>query len=290
MDPHAAGRAARSLDLLHSLAYFAPEVDDALGAAGLESGRARYFASRSAALGAVGSGVVTAVFYNFSPRLVATVIPAAWQDAAPSAVTAARLAGVDAALRRLLGPGVVESPDMAEAAELAATAARAIPGPDGRALYAAHADLPWPEAPHLVLWHALTLLREYRGDGHVAALQTAGLSGIEALITHTASGIGFTAQFARTRRGWTEDEWAVASSELGDRELLDDRGELTEDGFEVRELVEDLTDDLAAVPWATLGESRVERLLDLALPWRDTIIDSGLFPSGLFGPRYGDAR
>ena len=74
---------------------------------------------------------------------------------------------------------------MNEAADLATTAARAIPGPDGRPLYAAHADLPWPEDAHLRLWHALTLLREYRGDGHIAALQTAGLSGLDALVTHT---------------------------------------------------------------------------------------------------------
>ncbi|MBH0122494.1 hypothetical protein I0Q12_24540 [Rhodococcus sp. CX] len=290
MDSHAAGRAARSLELLHSFVYFAPEVDEALGAVGLASGRVRYFASRSAALGAVGAGVVTAVFYNFSPRLVASVIPAAWQDAAPRDVAAARVAGVDAALRRLLGADVIASAEMAEAAELAATAARAIPGPDGRPLYAAHADMPWPDAPHLVLWHALTLLREYRGDGHVAALQTAGLNGLEALITHTVSGIGFSEEYARRRRGWTEDEWAGAASELRARGLLDRRGELTGDGFEVRELVEDLTDDLAAAPWAALGESDVERLLDLALPWRDTITDSGLFPATLFGPRYGDAR
>ncbi|WP_068165906.1 SCO6745 family protein [Rhodococcus phenolicus] len=290
MDPHAAGRAARSLELLHSFSYFAPEVDDALGAAGVESGRARYFASRSAALGAVGAGVVTAVFYNFSPGLVASAIPAVWQSATPRDVVAARIDGVDAALRRLLGADAIASADMAEAADLAATAARAIPGPDGRPLYAAHADLPWPQAPHLELWHALTLLREYRGDGHVAALQTAGLSGIEALITHTASGIGFSEGFARTRRGWSEDEWASAASALRERGLLDGRGELTEDGFEVRELVEDLTDDLAVVPWSALGEPGVERLVDLALPWRDTVIDSGLFPAALFGPRYGDAR
>ncbi|MDV2475370.1 hypothetical protein ACFWDA_24030 [Rhodococcus zopfii] len=290
MDPHASGRAARSLDLLHSLAYFAPEVDDALAAAGLAPGRARYFASRSAALGAVGAGVVTAVFYSFSPRLVASVIPAAWRDAAPGHVAAARVAGVDAALRRLLGADTIASSELAEAAELAAGAARAIPGPDGRPLYAAHADLPWPESPHLVLWHALTLLREYRGDGHVAALQTAGLSGLEALITHTASGIGFSEQFARSRRGWTDDEWADGAAALRQRGLLDARGELTDEGFEVRELVEDLTDDLAAAPWDAVGESGVERLLDLALPWRDTVIDSGLFPAALFGPRYGDVR
>lgn len=290
MDPQSAGRTARALELIHSVGYFAPEVDVALGDTGLEGGRMRYFAARSAALGAVGAGVVTATFYNFSPRLVASAIPRAWQLATPDAVVAARLRGIDEALARILGAEVLDSPEMHEAAELAASAARAVPGPEGRPLYAGHADLPWPDAPHLVLWHALTLLREYRGDGHVAALQTAGLTGIEALVTHTAAGIGFSEDFARARRGWSKEEWADAETALRSRGLLDRSGALTDEGFEVRELVEDLTDDLAAVPWAALGEDKADRLTELALPWRDAIVESGVFPAQMFGPRYGDAR
>ncbi|MEE2034887.1 SCO6745 family protein [Rhodococcus chondri] len=290
MDAAYSGRAARSLELLHSVAYFAPEVETELTSVGLERVASRYVAGRVAALGAVGPGVAIATFYNFAPRLIEAALPQAWQTAAPSEVVAARQRGVDAALTRLLGPDTVASPQMAEAAELAASIARAVPGAEGRPLYAGHADLPWPEAPHLVIWHALTLLREFRGDGHIAALQTAGLTGLEALITHTASGIGFSEQFAQTRRGWSGDEWAAAAAALRARGLLDNSGALTGDGFEVRELVEDLTDDLAAAPWHTVGEPAVERLLDLAIPWRDTIVDSGLFGSGVFGPRFGDAR
>ena len=68
-------------------------------------------------------------------------------------------------------------------------AAEAIPNADGRPRYAGHAELDWPNAPYAQLWHAITLLREYRGDGHIAALVTHGLSGLEALITHIAMGI-----------------------------------------------------------------------------------------------------
>ncbi|MGX7732990.1 SCO6745 family protein [Rhodococcus sp. 2H158] len=290
MDPQSAGRVARALELIHSVGYFAPEVDAALGDTGLEAGRMRYFAARSAALGAVGAGVVAATFYSFSPRLVASAIPHAWRLATPEAVVAARLRGIDESLTRILGPEVLDSPEMREAADLAASAARAVPGPEGRPLYAGHADLPWPDAPHLILWHALTLLREYRGDGHVAALQTAGLTGIEALVSHTAAGIGFSEDFARARRGWSKEEWADAETALRSRGLLDRSGALTDEGFEVRELVEDLTDDLAAVPWAALGEDKADRLTELALPWRDAIVESGVFPAQMFGPRYGDAR
>ncbi|MGA4692543.1 SCO6745 family protein [Rhodococcus sp. AB351] len=290
MDPSSAGRAARALELLHSGVYFAPDVASELAALGVDGPAAQYFGGRAAPLGAVGPGVVTATFYSFSPRLVASAVPAVWQSAEPAAIIAARLRGLDALHRRVLGQDVLDSAEMNEAADLATTAARAIPGPDGRPLYAAHADLPWPEEAHLRLWHALTLLREYRGDGHIAALQTAGLSGLDALVTHTATGIGFATDPARKLRGWSRDEWADAEKELRGRGLLDKRGELTGEGFEVRELVEDLTDDLAVAPWSALGDEGVERLLDLALPWRDAFVDAEVFPAGLFGPRYGDAR
>lgn len=289
MDAHLAGRTARSLELLHSLCYFAPEVEAELVGVGLEPGRMTYFAGRAAPMGAVGAGVVAATFYNFDPELIGDAIPRAWTLADPDEIVGARYRGVDAAYRALFGDAVT-SADMSEAAQLAAIAAQGIPGVDGRPLYAGYAALDWPEEPHLVLWHALTLLREYRGDGHVAALQTAGLSGLEALITHTAAGIGFQKKFAQTRRGWSQAAWDAAVSGLRDRELLDGRGELTTDGRELRDVVEDLTDELAAAPWTELGEDGAARLAKLAEPWRKSVRESGLFPAALFGPRYGESR
>ena len=200
MDPHSSGRTARSLETLHAMCYFVPEVEEEITALGVRRGRGAYFAGRSAAMGRVGPGPVAATFYVFSPSLVAHFVPACWEAAAPEDVLAARLRGVDAAYRRLLGDDVLASPEMAEAAALARTAAEACT-PEGRALYAAHADLTWPEEPHLALFHALTLVREHRGDGHVATLLSHGLSGLESLVTHTATGTGFTVPAAQATRG-----------------------------------------------------------------------------------------
>ena len=78
---------------------------------------------------------------------------------------------------------------MRRAAELARAAAEeASRRIEGRPLAAAHADVAWPAEPHLVLWHAQSILREYRGDGHIALLVVHGLSGVEALVTHAAAG------------------------------------------------------------------------------------------------------
>jgi hypothetical protein len=187
-------------------------------------------------MGAVGPEVVAATFYNFNPEVVARVIPRAWTLATPEQVLDARLDGVDQALTRLLGDHV-KSDEVAEAAELAREASKGCTG-EGRPLYAAHAGLAWPGEPHLVLWHALTLVREYRGDGHIAALVLNGLSGLEALITHVATGRGFATDAAKLTRGWSEEQWTAAAARLAGRGLLDAEGALTEAGAAVRDSVE----------------------------------------------------
>jgi len=205
MDPHASGRAARQLETLHAMCYFAPEVDGELADLGIRKGRGTYFAGRSAPMGRVGAGPVAATFFVFNPALVAKLVPACWEAASPEDAYAARVRGVDAAYRRLLGEEVLADPGIREAAELLRGAVGAC-DPAGRPLYAAHADLDWPEVPHLALWHGLTLLREYRGDGHIAALLSAGLTGIEALVSHTATGTGFTVGAAQLTRAWSSEE------------------------------------------------------------------------------------
>ena len=283
--PALALRGRRALEYLHSMIYFAPEQEQQLTAIGLRPGRMGYFASRSAAMGAVTPAVVTATFYNFSPALVARHIPAAWALASPSEVLVARLAAVDAALRRLLGPELLASPGVAEAADLARIATEACE-PAGRVLYAAHADLDWPEAAHLRLWHAVTLLREHRGDGHIAALLAHDLNGIDAIVTHTATGDGFVEEAARRLRGWSEDEWAASITRLRERGLVAEDGlALTDQGRELRDSVEADTDRMGAGPWRWLGSGRAERLIALGRPLSRQVAVSGAFPPGVFAGR-----
>lgn len=281
MDPRAVGRTARLLEPLHALGYFAPEVDASLVDLGLRSGRMTYFASRSAPMGRVGGGPVAATFYVFNPGLVAHFVPRCWEAASPEQVTAARYAGVSAAYRRLLGDDALASPEVEEAAGLARTAAGGCTV-EGRALYAAHADLAWPTEPHLVLFHALTLLREHRGDGHVAALQSAGLSGLEALVSHTATGRGFTVPAAQATRGWSAEQWADAVGALETRGLITADGELTDDGRALRTAVERATEVLSVVPWEGLGEAGTARLHELAAPLVQRALAAGAFPPGVF--------
>lgn len=272
------GRAHRATDSLHSLIYFVPEAEQQYTAIGLRPGRMGYFASRSAPMGAVSAGVTAATFFNFNPEVVARMIPRAWTLATPQDIIAARFTVADLALRRLLG--TVSSAEVEEAAQLAREATVGL-APQGRPLFAGHADLDWPQQAHLVLWHAASLLREYRGDGHVVALQSAGLSGIESIVTHTATGRGFLESTAKVLRGWSDEQWSAAVAGLRARGLMDTDG-LTAEGVSLREQVETDTDRLDEAPWQHLGPERTERLIELGKALSRTVVASGAFPAGVF--------
>jgi hypothetical protein len=274
VDPVIARKLARTVNPYPSIILLAPEAATAAAAAGLPRGPMGYFAGRAAPMGAVPAEVVIATFYNFQPDLVRSCIPAAWSFTAPAALLEHRLAATDAALRRVLGDEVLTGPEVAEAAQLAAIAAHACQ-PEARALFAGHASLPWPAEPHLALWHALTLLREHRGDGHLMALQLAGYSGCEALLMHVAVG-GVPREFVATR-SWSAEQWAAAADSLRARGLIDAAEVATEAGHAHREAVEQHTDDLALAPLAALGEDGCLRLRELVRPW-SIAIAADLYP------------
>ncbi|OON76454.1 SCO6745 family protein [Streptomyces tsukubensis] len=267
---------------LHSSMYFAPELQDALVALGLERGTMAYLAGRAAPLGAVDAGTVTATFYNFNHEHVERYIPAAWAVTTPEAVLMARLRGADGTLRRLLGAEVLASKEVAEAAELALRATEACRR-EARPLYAANADLPVPGEPHLALWHAATLLREHRGDGHLAALAVAGLSGIEALVLHNATGTAPTSALFMRTRGWSAQQWDAARDGLRRRGLLDEVGDLTRSGVVLRGEAEALTDRLDAAPYDHLGPAATARLTELGDGFTKRLRAAGAFPAVHFG-------
>jgi hypothetical protein len=238
-----------------------------------------YFASRSAAMGPVRPEVTTATFYVFSAPLVAAYLPKAWSIASPEDIVGARLRGIEAALRRGLGDAA-DSAEVSEAAELAGQALVGLQTA-GRSLAAAHLGLPVPPTPLLALWHAITVLREYRGDGHLAALVLAGLDPVESLVTAVAG--GGPARFLKSTRGWSPEQWAAGEQRLRDRGLLADDASFTEAGQQLRSTVEARTDAAAAAPWRQLGEPGCERLLELVRPLARTIAASGILPRRLAG-------
>jgi hypothetical protein len=267
-------QAWRDLEVLHLVGYFAPEVTEAYVGLGLDP-RLAYFAGRAAALGPAGAGLTVATFYVFAPRLVEAALPAAWETTTPEQVVAARRSGVAAALERVVG-----HPDVAEALAIARDVCAALQ-PPGRPRYAAHAELPWPDDDLVALWHAATLVREHRGDGHLAVLRVAGIDPVEATVL---GGLySSSTRFLHKTRGWSPEEYDAATDRLRGRGWLDADGDFTDAGRAARQQVEDDTDRLALTGWERVGPERTERLHELADPWRRLVLDAGVLPRTLRG-------
>jgi hypothetical protein len=273
---------------VHDLVYFAPEVHRAAGELGMRGYWMGYFALRAAPLGATPASVVTSCFYVFHPDRVARALPDAWSHADPAEVLAARARAVDAAMTGLYGPGTVGSPEMAEAADLAWEAAQAA-DTAGRVLGAANQALARPDKPHVMLWQALTTLREHRGDGHVAVLVGKRVGPVAAMVLKCAAGES-DEEFQRQTRKWDLGPWRAAQAELRERGWLDDEGRLTKAGTVVRDDIEAETDAAAAAPWTALGAARTARLAHLLEPLTRTVLDSGIMPAGNPVGLPGEAR
>ena len=202
-DPGLARQLWRRIEVIHAVTYFSPEPLNALRDAGYKGFWMGYFAGRAAPFGEASADIVMATFYNFAESRVRKAVPDAWSFAPPSAALDARLVGSVAAIRRAIGDA-----DVADVAALARRAAESAPV-DGRALFAANAGLVWPDEPLAVLWHAVTLLREHRGDGHVAALVAAGIAGREAHVLHHPAPVGPPPAIMVVGRDFDDAEWTA---------------------------------------------------------------------------------
>jgi len=267
---------------MHNLLYFDSKIDKHYASIGIVDPRVSYFAARACALGPVGPEPVTAMFYNFNPITVASSIPRVWEMAEPAAIVRARFEVADICLRPLLAESL-DSPELREAVELARTAAENASNHLGaRPLFAAHARQEWPDEPHVQLWWAQTLLREFRGDGHQATLLHSGLTGIEALIMYTATE-KVDGEALRLTRGWTSASWRAAAEGLREKGLLEPSSgpgtfDVTPEGRALREWIENTTDLLALPAYSVLGTEGCERLADLGAKLNQTVVAADVIP------------
>lgn len=276
-DPSAAQSLGRRLfELVEPVAvvtYMANEPTEAVMELGAGNMWDAYFAGRAAPLGRdVPPEVVHALFYNFAAGEVARHIPRVWDRVTPEAANAARTRGSVAALRRLLGD-LADGPGVARAGELMIKAGLSAPT-EGRALYAAVRTLPLPTEPIARFWHGANLLREHRGDGHVAALVTVGVGGTECHVLHALSEGMPAEQFGRV--------WHVPRAQLAAvvdgmraRGLIGADGWLTDAGREAKERIESLTDELAAPAYDVLEPAELDRLVEDLEPLAAVLVAAG---------------
>lgn len=257
---HPQAKVHRMFELVEPIATvtFSEVPNEAFLALGMRDYWDGYFAGRAAPLGLAPAEVVHAVFYNFADGEVARHIPWVWGKITPQEAIAVRERASATALRQRIGQ-LADSPDLARAADLATRAALSAPT-EGRPLYAGLRALDVPEEPVAKLWHATTLLREHRGDGHNAALLAHGIGGTEAHVLLALS-LGMRPQeFGRIHHLPTP-QLATVIDGLRHRGLVNDAGEFTDTGRKTKEHIEALTDDLAAPAYNALTTDELDELI-----------------------------
>jgi hypothetical protein len=261
-----------AINLVHRLVYFVPEAAEEYAALGV-TGAGGYFGSRSAPMGAVPDEVIIATFYNFSPLAVRSAMPGVWAAASPESLQAARFRVVSRALERV-GVGVTAD----QITEARALIDPVVAGLDvaGKPLAAANASVALPDDPLVALWQQLTVVREWRGDVHIALLVTNEIGPCECLVLQVGTG-RFPMRIAQVTRRWNEDQWAAAISNLAALGWVNADGTVTAEGVEARDRIEADTDRLCESIWQSVGDGGAERFSELILPIHHAIDGVGTY-------------
>jgi hypothetical protein len=257
---HPRAKVHRMFELVEPIAAvtFSEVANEAFLALGMRNYWDGYFAGRAAPLGPAPAEVVHAIFYNFADGEVARHIPWVWAKTTPQEAIAVRERGSATALRQRIGQ-LADSPGLVRAADLTTRAALSAPT-EGRALYAGLRTLDVPEEPVARLWHAATLLREHRGDGHNAALLAHGIGGTEAHVLMAVSLGMRPEQFGRIHH-LPKAQLTAVIDRLRDRGLLDAASGFTDTGRETNQRIEALTDELAAPAYDALSTDELNELI-----------------------------
>jgi hypothetical protein len=279
----AARRLGAVLEPVTGQVYFSPECHENYEALGFAASPGEffgvaapdgpaYFTSRGSVLGQVPGTVVAATFGVFNPEAVVPAVTFGWTKTDAATICAARTDGAVAQLERILGP----EPDGVERAnELLARAVEPL-RPEGRSLYAGQTALPLPDTTLGQVWRRGDMLREFRGDSHIAAWIGAELDATEiGLLTELYWGLELRT-YSRTR-AWTEAQFDAATERLEERGLLAD-GAFTPAGRELREAIEVETDRQMVPALRALGDD-AEELCTILAPWGEAIRAAKGYPA-----------
>lgn len=231
---------------------------------------AGYVWGRAASLGTPTAAVVVATFGVFDPAMLRGVYEGAVAVASRDAVLAARAEGATEALE----PFVTEE----EAAALADPLLAALDAVDGlgRPLFSALRDLPRPESPQGRLWRAAELVREHRGDGHLAAVVASGIGMLEVNVL-TELWLGFGVGEYSATRGLGGEQLAGVVAAL-ERQGLVVGGALTAAGRTARDELEAATDRSQHQLIDGLGDA-IEPIIERADAISADLITARSFPT-----------
>lgn len=274
---------AGALEPVAGQVYFSPECHSGYEKLGFQPSRGQfggvaapdgpaYFCSRGSVMGQIPGEVIAAAFGVFNPAVVVPLVTHGWGLTDAPTICGARDQGAVAQLERILGG----EPDGIERAnELLARAVEPL-RPEGKPLYAGLRSLGLPGEPLADAWRRADMLREYRGDAHVAAWTSAGLDAAEiGLLTEPYWGLPLRT-YVRTR-SWSDSDLDGAEARLVERGWLADGG-LTDSGRVAREAIEVATDAQCAPIIDALGDD-LDELVGILRPWGAAIKDAKGYPA-----------
>ncbi|MEZ5412338.1 MAG: hypothetical protein R2761_30170 [Acidimicrobiales bacterium] len=272
--PSVARRLRDAIEPIAMHPVWSRRTNEALAAHGLDffSG---YAWGRAAALGEPASAVVVSSFAVFEPALIGGVYEVGRAACGRDQLLSTRFSATTASLAAVL--------DGAEG-DVAGVALRlrdAALGLDqaGRPLYAGLAGIPLSDDPVEVLWRSAEMIREHRGDSHIAACVAAGLDAV-AMSILTELWVGYPLGEYSGSRGWAPETLAASADQLRADGLLDG-SELSADGLALRNRIEDATDRAQAQLVARLGDD-VEGLLADLDRWSGRCVAAAAFPPNAY--------
>jgi hypothetical protein len=264
-----ARRLRDAIEPIATICFWSEPAYEAYAALGLDFLQG-YVYGRGCVLGDAEPAVVAAAFGVFEPGLVGDLFRSGRAACSVGEVRAAKEQGAVSALKECLG-------EPEELAEVVAALRRAVDAadPTGRALHAGWSSLTWPEDLAGQLWHACSVLREHRGDGHLAALVAAGIDGVQANEL-TELWVGWDPMTYTGSRAWTPEAMSAGTGTLEERGWVAD-GRLTPAGVQAREALEEATDRSVRPAVDALGDD-LDRVVERLDAWAQQVVDRGWFP------------
>lgn len=257
--------------------YFAPEAHANYAKLGLGAYGPAYFCSRSASMGKPPGLVVVSAFGVFSPAIVMPAVEEGWSKTEPEPLLQARYDGAVASLRRLLGEP--DGKQVARAVELLMRGLESAEGA-GHPLYSGLRSLPWPDDPVGQLWRCCDMVREHRGDSHIAVWTGAMVQPIEIqLMSELQMGIPLKTYSAT--RGWTVAQMDAALDGMRVKGWMEGDA-FSADGRAFRERLEAETDEME-VPIVEAIGADFDELIGIVRPWAVTIVKAGIAGGGYPG-------
>lgn len=254
-------------------AYFGQRLVPALDVPGLDY-FGTYLVVRAAPLGMADPAVAVSCFRSLPAEPIHEHLERAWRMVTPGQVDQLAHRAIAEACEEQFGGG----PASASILEVSAVLDVLVEGLDtsGRPLSAANQAVSLPEAPWPRLWRRLNTLREYRGEGHTAALVLSGLDLVETEVLMAAwAGAQIDVLRLKATRAIGEEAWRAARDRLHARGILEAGGAITDVGRRFRRDLEDRTDAAAAHPWAGADPSDVELVWKFCREVSDRLVQAG---------------